>query len=141
MAGEAYTLDHDMGAAALADYGFGDDKAVFVAETEGRDARQLLFSHQSGGWRRVSPVPPMSPRGIARATARHSFDAAGAAGFPAMQFNFNMASNHVAVTLWQALGFAIVARPPRALYHPLPGPIDALVMPRWLVDPAAARNA
>ena len=86
-------------------------------------------------------MSPMSPRGIARATSRHSFDAARAAGLRAMQFNFLTASNHVAVTRWQAVGFAIVRRPPRTFDHPRLGPVDALLTHRWLVDPAAARNA
>jgi len=102
-----------------------------------------LRANQAGGGARVACAAY-----VAHVAARHRagdgapFVRRGpCGGLPAMQFNFDMASNHVAVALWQALGFAIVGRPPRALYHPLPGPVDALVMHRWLVDPAAARNA
>ena len=146
-AGEAYALDRDMGDAALAGYWFGADKTVFVAEAD--DAllgSYYLRANQAGGGAHVANagyVTDMAARGrgVARAMARHSFDTARAAGFRAMQFNFVIASNHVAVTLWQALGFAIVGRLPGVFDHPRLGPVDALVMHRWLVDPAAARNA
>lgn len=49
-----------------------------------------------------------------------------------MQFNFVIASNQVAVHLWQALGFAVVGSLPRAFKHPQLGFVDALVMYKWL---------
>jgi len=37
-----------------------------------------------------------------------------------------------AIALWERLGFAVVGRLPRAYDHPVLGPVDALVMHRFL---------
>ena len=71
-------------------------------------------------------------RGVARAMCAHSLEHAKAAGFRAMQFNFVVSTNDRAVRLWQAMGFEIVGRLPRAFAHPAAGYVDALVMYREL---------
>lgn len=138
-AGESYTLPRDMDAAALADYWFGADKQVFVARDG--DGRLLgsyyLRANQPGGGAHVAnagyaTAEAVRGRGVARVMALHSFDVARVAGFRAMQFNFVIASNTVAVGLWQSLGFAIVGRLPAAFDHPRLGMVDALVMHRPL---------
>jgi hypothetical protein len=45
-----------------------------------------------------------------------------------MQFNFVVSSNHRAVRLWQAMGFAIAGTLPGAFRHPVLGEVDAYVM-------------
>ena len=77
-------------------------------------------------------APEARGRGIASAMCVHSLDAARAAGFEAMQFNFVATSNEGAVRLWQRHGFAIVGRVPRAFRHRRLGPTDVLVMHRFL---------
>jgi ribosomal protein S18 acetylase RimI-like enzyme len=67
-------------------------------------------------------------RGVARAMCVHSLDEARARGFRAMQFNFVVGSNHRAVRLWQAMGFAIVGTLPAAFRHPVLGDVDVHVM-------------
>ncbi len=76
--------------------------------------------------------PGARRRGIGRAMAEHSFDAARARGFRAMQYNFVVSTNTGAVALWQALGFTIVGTSPGAFRHPQHGDVDAYVMHRWL---------
>jgi hypothetical protein len=49
-----------------------------------------------------------------------------------MQFNFVIASNERAVTLWQSCGFRIVGTLPGAFMHPERGAVDAYVMWREL---------
>jgi ribosomal protein S18 acetylase RimI-like enzyme len=71
-------------------------------------------------------------RGIARAMCAASLDFARETGFRAMQFNFVVSTNVRAVSLWQAMGFAIVGRLPRAFHHPSGEDVDALVMFRYL---------
>ena len=71
-------------------------------------------------------------RGIARAMCAASLDFARETGFRAMQFNFVVSTNVRAVSLWQAMGFAIVGRLPRAFHHPRGEDVDALVMFRDL---------
>lgn len=76
--------------------------------------------------------PEARRRGIGRAMAEHSLEAARARGFRAMQYNFVVSTNSGAVRLWQALGFTIVGTSPGAFRHPRHGDVDAYVMHRWL---------
>lgn len=73
-------------------------------------------------------------RGLARALCEHSKLKAVELGYKAMQFNFVVSTNEVAVSLWQKLGFEVVGRLPRAFQHPTRGLVDALVMYQWLAD-------
>ncbi|MEH3103172.1 MAG: GNAT family N-acetyltransferase [Sphingomonas phyllosphaerae] len=137
-AGETYALPRDMDAAAAVAYWCGPDRQTFALEDEGRLlGSYFLRANQAGGGDHVANAgymvdPSARGRGIARAMATDSFDRARAAGFTAMQFNFVVASNTRAVTLWQALGLVIVGRLPGAFRHPTLGIVDALVMFRAL---------
>jgi GNAT superfamily N-acetyltransferase len=71
-------------------------------------------------------------QGIASAMCEHSIVEARRAGFTAMQYNFVVASNAVAVKLWQRHGFAIVGTVPGAFRHARLGPTDVHVMHRTL---------
>ncbi|WP_033727503.1 GNAT family N-acetyltransferase [Pseudomonas cremoricolorata] len=73
-------------------------------------------------------------RGVARAMCEHSQKLARQQGMLAMQFNSVVASNEVAVALWQALGFETVGRLPKAYRHARLGLVDCLVMYKWLAD-------
>ena len=71
-------------------------------------------------------------RGLATAMCLHSQQVAVELGYRAMQFNLVVATNEVAVDLWQKLGFQVVGRVPRAFNHKTHGFVDALVMYKWL---------
>ena len=71
-------------------------------------------------------------RGIARQLCEHSMAQARGAGFTAMQFNFVVSNNEVALNLWRNLGFDIVGRIPNAFRHARLGLVDVLVMYRPL---------
>lgn len=73
-------------------------------------------------------APEARGRGVARALCEHSQRVAREAGFHAMQFNAVVATNRVAVRLWQSLGFAIVGTIPEAYRHARHGLVDAHVM-------------
>jgi ribosomal protein S18 acetylase RimI-like enzyme len=77
-------------------------------------------------------APAFRGRGVASALCAHSLETARAAGFRAMQFNYVVASNEVAVRQWQRHGFAIVGRVPGAFRHASLGPTDVLIMHRFL---------
>jgi ribosomal protein S18 acetylase RimI-like enzyme len=77
-------------------------------------------------------APAFRGRGVASAMCAHSLDTARAAGFRAMQFNYVVASNEVAVRLWERHGFAIVGRVPGAFRHASLGASDVLIMHRFL---------
>lgn len=71
-------------------------------------------------------------KGVASAMCRHSLQVGRELGFSAMQFNSVVASNTVAVVLWQKLGFAIVGTLPKAYRHARLGLVDCHVMFRSL---------
>lgn len=72
-------------------------------------------------------------RGVAALLCEHSQAQARALGYRAMQFNFVVSTNEVAVRLWQRLGFAIVGTLPEAFNHRRLGYVDAYVMHKRLV--------
>lgn len=137
-AGETYALDRDLSEAAALGYWLAPDKQVFVAEEAGTILGTCyLRANQAGGGAHVANAgfvtgTASAGRGIARALCTRALDAARAAGFRAMQFNFVVATNHRAVRLWQSMGFAEVGRLPGAFAHPALGEVDALVMFRRL---------
>ena len=71
-------------------------------------------------------------RGVAGQLCHDSLNLARELGFHAMQYNLVVATNEVAVRLWQQHGFAIVGTLPHAFRHPERGPVDAHVMYRLL---------
>jgi GNAT superfamily N-acetyltransferase len=71
-------------------------------------------------------------QGLAGKLCEHSLETARAAGFLAMQFNFVVSTNEVAVKLWQKHGFEIVGTVPRAFRHAKLGLVDIHVMHRLL---------
>lgn len=137
-AGETYALDRTMGADALAQYWFGADRQVWLAERAGVAlGSYYLRANQGGGGAHVANAGFVvgefaRGQGVAREMGRHALAQARSMGFAAMQFNFVVSCNHAAVHLWQDLGFAVVGRLPRAFCHPSEGLVDALVMFRAL---------
>lgn len=73
-------------------------------------------------------TPAARGKGVARAMCEHSQQQAKALGFLAMQFNAVVATNHIAVALWQKLGFNIVGTVPNAFRHARLGLVDTYVM-------------
>lgn len=76
--------------------------------------------------------PKSENRGIGRALGSYVIDWARTAGYRSMQFNAVVASNVVAVHLWQELGFTILATVPEAFNHPDDGLVGLHVMYRRL---------
>jgi len=137
-AGETYALPRDWGRQQALGYWMSEEKSVFVAEADGDVVGvYYLKANQRGGGAHVSncgyvTAAAAQGRGVARAMAEHSFVQARRQGFSAMQYNFVISSNTRAIALWERLGFAVVGRLPRAYDHPVLGPVDALVMHRFL---------
>jgi GNAT superfamily N-acetyltransferase len=71
-------------------------------------------------------------RGVGRALGEYALSWAREQGYAAMQFNAVVESNHVAVRLWQALGFHIIGTVPEAFEHPTLGRVGLHVMHRRL---------
>ena len=147
-AGETFCVSTDGGRDAAFDYWFaGKGREVFVAEVEGAIVgTSYLRPNQGGGGAHVAnagyaTAAASQGKGVARALLAHSLDAARARGFRAMQFNFVVATNTRAIATWEAAGFAIVGRLPRAFAHPRHGWVDALVMFREILISAARRRS
>ncbi|ABC29031.1 Histone acetyltransferase HPA2/related acetyltransferase [Hahella chejuensis KCTC 2396] len=73
-------------------------------------------------------------KGVAAALCEHSQAMAKRYGYKAMQYNFVVSTNEVAVNLWKKLGYEIAGRLPKAFRHSKLGLVDALVMYKWLGD-------
>ena len=144
-AGETLALDRDMSASAGLAYWLAPEKSVFVVQAD--DGTLLgsyyLCANHRGGGRHVANAGYITAahatgRGVARAMCAHSLIEARARGYRAMQFNIVISTNTRAVALWQAMGFAVVGRLPKAFEHPTLGFVDALVMFRTLNEPPVA---
>jgi len=137
-AGETYPIPRDVSRAEALAYWRDPKHEVFVAEEKGRIVgTYYLRANTGGGGAHVANCGYMVAadamgRGVARAMCAHSLGRARQLGFAAMQFNFVIASNGRAVRLWQACGFEIVGRLPRAFRHPRLGEVNAFVMYRTL---------
>jgi ribosomal protein S18 acetylase RimI-like enzyme len=135
-AGETYPIPRDISRADALAYWRSPGHSVFVAEQGGRIVgTYYLRANNRGGGSHVANcgymvAPAANGRGVARAMCAHSLGLARERGFTAMQFNFVIASNERAVRLWQASGFEIAGRLPKAFQHPRLGLVDALVMVR-----------
>lgn len=138
--GDSYVFDAGTSRADAEAYFLTPGIVTFVAEVEGEIAgfyklipnRRDRGAHVANASFMVDPA--MGGRGVGHALGRHCLDEARRRGYEAMQFNFVVSTNERAVALWQRLGFAILARQPRAFRHATLGDVDALVMYRSLED-------
>jgi len=109
-------------------------EAVFVAEVNGQIAgTYYLKPNQPGNGSHVANAgylvaPFARGQGVAKRLCEHSLHEARERGFLAMQFNFVVETNGVAVRLWQKMGFQILATVPQAFRHPALGLVGAHVM-------------
>lgn len=73
-------------------------------------------------------------QGIAKALCQHSLRQAKRQGFKAIQFNFVVSTNTLAVNLWQQMGFQIIGVSPKSFQHLTHGLVDIYIMHRFLDD-------
>lgn len=76
--------------------------------------------------------PEFRRRGIARALGKFVLKEAKRAGYKAIQFNFVVSINKVAVALWQSLGFRIIGTMPKGFNHAKKGLVDVYIMHQFL---------
>ena len=137
--GDTYTFAPDASEQSILNAWVQTPVAVFVAcAADGQIlGSYFIKANQAGNAAHVSNcgyvvADAARGQGVATKMCEHSQSTALALGFLAMQFNFVIASNQVAVRLWRRLGFAIVGTLPRAFRHPQLGFVDAFVMYKWL---------
>ena len=133
-AGDTYTFPPDSSEADIRRAWVELPLATFVArEGEALLGTYFIKPNQPGLGSHVCNcgyvvAPESRGRGVAAALCEHSQQFARERGFRAMQFNFVVATNEVAVRLWRKLGFEVVGRLPGAFRHQRLGYVDALVM-------------
>jgi ribosomal protein S18 acetylase RimI-like enzyme len=136
--GDTYVFSPDSSRKKMLDYWFAADKKTYVAlwqnEIVGtfflKDNQPDLGSHVANAGYMVAPEA--AGKRVGRTMAEFSLDEAKRLGYQAMQFNFVVKSNEVAVRLWQNLGFEIIGEIPEAFQHARDGLTNALIMYRKL---------
>lgn len=76
--------------------------------------------------------PDARKSGIGKAMGCHSIKQAKRLGFSAIQFNFVVSTNIVAIQLWLKLGFKIVGTVPKAFNHQRLGLVDIYIMHKFV---------
>ena len=82
-------------------------------------------------------APEAKGLGIGKLMAEHSLEEARRLGFTAMQFNFVVKSNKIAVRLWKSVGFQVIGEIPNAFRHKTNGLTNAYIMYRELEQSTA----
>ena len=136
--GDTYVFDPETPEDEMMAYWFSPEKHNYVAVLDGEvvgtfwlKANQPgLGSHVGNAAYMVSPKA--KGKGVGRLMAEYSLGEARRLGFTAMQFNFVVKSNTVAVRLWQSVGFRIIGEIPNAFRHAENGHTNAYIMYREL---------
>lgn len=146
--GDSYPFYPDTPKEKMLDFWFGEDKTTYVAvlsepsaPADGLNGKIVgtfflkanqpdLGSHIVNAGYMVAPEA--TGKRIGRTMAEFSLEEARKLGYKAMQFNFVVKSNEVAVRLWQKLGFEIIGEIPEAFQHAENGLTNALIMYRKL---------
>ena len=76
--------------------------------------------------------PEAHEQGIGKTMGSHSIKQAKKLGFSAIQFNFVVSTNIVAIQLWLKLVFKIVGTVPKAFNHQKLGLVDIYIMHRFV---------
>jgi len=136
--GDSYTFAPGSPREKMLAFWFAEDKETYVAEIEKKIVGTFfiksnqpdLGSHICNAGYMVSSEA--KGKGIGRKMAEFSFEEARKLGYQAMQYNFVVKSNEIAVKLWLTLGFEIIGEIPEAFQHKDFGLTNALIMYRQL---------
>lgn len=136
--GDTYVFSPDATEDEMMAYWFTSDKHNYIAVMDGevvatfwlRANQPELGKHVGNAAYMVSPVA--AGQGIGKKMALWSLDEARRLGFTAMQFNFVVKTNTVAVNLWKSIGFEVIGEIPDAFDHSREGLVNAYIMYRKL---------
>ena len=136
--GDSYIFYPNTSREKMLEYWFAEDKKTYVAILENeivgtffiKTNQPDLGSHICNAGFMVSSKA--KGKGIGKKMAEFSIRESKQFGYQAMQFNFVVKSNEIAVKLWLALGFKIIGEIPEAFQHKENGLTNALIMYRKL---------
>ena len=136
--GDTYVYKPDSSREKMLDYWFAADKKTYVALWENaivgtfylKDNQPDLGSHIANAGYMVAPES--KGKRVGKTMAEYSLHEAKRLGYKAMQFNFVVKSNEVAVKLWQSFGFEIIGEIPEAFDHAKNGLTNAYIIYRKL---------
>lgn len=136
--GDTYVYPPDSSEDEMISYWFAPDKSTYAAIWDGdvvgtfwiKANQPGLGSHVANAAYMVSP--DAAGKGIGRKMAEFSLEEARRLGFKAMQFNFVVKTNSIAIKLWQSVGFEIIGEIPDAFDHAKNGLTNAYIMYRKL---------
>ncbi len=136
--GDTYVFAPDSSKDKMLAYWRGADKKTYVALWENKivgtfflkENQPDLGSHIANAGYMVAPEA--KGKRVGRQMAEFSIEEAKRLGYLAMQFNFVVKSNEVAVKLWQNLGFQVIGEIPEAYNHVKNGLTNAYIMHRKL---------
>ena len=136
--GDTYVFDPATPEDEMVTYWFSPEKHVYVAEESGeilgtywlKVNQPGLGDHIGNGAYMVSP--DAKGKGIGKLMALHSIEEGRRIGYHAIQFNFVVKSNTVAVNLWKSVGFEVIGEIPNAIRHSKNGLTNAYIMYRRL---------
>lgn len=117
---------------------FTADKHNYIAALDGEVVGTFwLRANQPGRGSHIGNAaymvaPKARGKGVGKRMAEYSLEEARRLGFTAIQFNFVVKSNEVAVRLWQSVGFEIIGEIPDAFDHARNGMTNAYIMYRKL---------
>ena len=134
--GDTYVFAPDTSESEMVSYWFSPEKYVYVAIDENQivgtywlKANQPgLGNHIGNGAYMVAP--DAKGKRVGKTMALHSIEEAKRIGYHAIQFNFVVKSNTVAVNLWKSVGFEVIGEIPDAIRHKENGLTNAYIMYR-----------
>jgi GNAT superfamily N-acetyltransferase len=134
----SYTLEEMTPERSLAYWISAPGTECFVADIDGKVAGvTAVRPNRTGRAGHVANAsfmvhPDFRRIGIARALGKFALKQAKKRGYKAMQFNFVVSVNKVAVDLWQSLGFQIIGTMPKGFKHAKKGLVDVYIMHQFL---------
>ncbi|MDX2073856.1 MAG: GNAT family N-acetyltransferase [Alphaproteobacteria bacterium] len=134
----SYTLSEMTPERSLAYWISAPGTQCFVADVEGKVAAVCaLRPNRTGRGGHVANAsfivhPDYRRQGIARAMGEHVLKQAKKSGYDAIQYNFVVSVNTVAVNLWKSLGFKVIGTMPKGFKHARKGLVDVLIMHQFL---------
>ncbi len=133
-AGETYANDASTTKEEAYQKWFAKNAKTFVAKIDDKIVGAYLIKPNHVG--RASHIANCSfivdknsrGNGVGKKIGAHAIEFAKNAGYKAIQYNFVVSTNKVAIALWQSLGFEIIGTIPQAFNHKNLGLVDAYIM-------------